>query len=179
MSFHERHPIAYYSSTLGGLSLLETTVSIINSNGSFTIHSGLHSAASVEVKNTKTNTNTYRRSVMSTVPTQRRPIINNSTNNNPNSISSGYDTESPPSPTNNSALVNKNNMNNRVHLSSNIRTNPLNVYKADQERKGASFKIILFLAATTFYTAFLYSGAVERLEGRTLFCIHCLSTLSK
>lgn len=38
-------------------------------------------------------------------------------------------------------------------------TNPLNVYKAEKERKGASFKIILFLAATTCYTAFLYSGA--------------------
>jgi hypothetical protein len=35
----------------------------------------------------------------------------------------------------------------------------LNVYKEDYDRKGASFKIILFILATTCYTAFLYSGA--------------------
>lgn len=75
-------------------------------------------------------------------PTQRRPIKLSS--------SQEYDTESPPSPT---SLMVKNIT--RHHT----RSNPLNVYKANQERRGASFKIILFLAATTCYTAFLYSGS--------------------
>ena len=45
------------------------------------------------------------------------------------------------------------------HPHSSARKNPLNVYKEDYDRKGASFKIILFILATTCYTAFLYSGA--------------------
>ena len=37
------------------------------------------------------------------------------------------------------------------------RRNPNNLYRQQDKRPQASLKIILFLAATTFYTAFLYS----------------------
>lgn len=92
---------------------------------------------------------------MTTFPTQRRPIkqvyevI---------SATKQYDTESPASPSSPTSSSMK--KNNTLPIRHHSRTsNPLNVYKADQDRKGASFKIILFLAATTCYTAFLYSGA--------------------
>ncbi len=110
------------------------------------------------------NNQTKKSHVMSaTVPTQRRPIkISTNSSNDPSSISNSprrFDTESPPSPTSLGSNPSKNSMSNRGHHHHYSRTNPLNVYKAGQERKGASFKIIVFLAATTFYTAFLYSGA--------------------
>ena len=85
---------------------------------------------------------------MATIPVKRRPIKQQSSEKE-------YDTETPPSPTATSDML-KNKT--RHHHSSRI-SNPLNVYKADQDRIGASFKTILFLAATTLYTAFLYSGA--------------------
>lgn len=68
-------------------------------------------------------------------------------------VSRQYDTESPPSP---SSMVKT------ILPRHKSRTpNPLNVYKADQDRKGASFRIILFVLATACYTAFLYSGAAS------------------
>ncbi len=90
---------------------------------------------------------------MATGPTQRRPIKHTE------SKEYDYDTETPPSPTTaaaaKAATVKTSQMGKIGRKSK-----PLNVYKAGSERKGASLKIILFLLATTCYTAFLYSGAV-------------------
>lgn len=93
---------------------------------------------------------------MSTVPKQRRI----------HTISKDTDTESQlhsqsssPSQSSPSSLMVKNTNHLRHHHHQRT-SNPLNVYKADQDRKGASFRIILFLLATTCYTAFLYSGVL-------------------